>query len=200
MKVYTISPSGNKKPENIEIKMNILGFERTGKTLFAKKLTSKNNKDINHSLTKYIPTIGGEYRQEIIIYEKKSFLVHIWDTAGQERFFSLLNVYLHQTNIILIFYDPLNRYSFDKIKDYLVLIKNRIPFIEKIVIAIVRNKYELNIDKNNSENIVSDEEALEYADKNNVLFFHLSNFEKYETGINELINSILKNYILKLQK
>ena len=195
MKSHSIPPLETKKPENIEIKMTILGFERTGKTTFSIKLTSKNNKDRNQSLSQYIPTFGGEYRRINITFEKKAFLIHIYGTSGQDRYYTSTNLYANQANIILIFYDPLNRYSFDKIKNYMELIENNIPSRENLLIAIVRNKYELNIDKNNSKNnIVSDEEALEYADKNNLLYFHLSNFEKYETGINELINLVLKYY------
>ena len=44
---------------------------------------------------------------------------------------------------------------------------------------------------------VSDEEALEFADKYNMLFFHLSLHEKYETGIKELFETVLNEYIIK---
>ena len=199
MREHSIPPLEANKPEHIEIKMVILGFESTGKNTFSIKLTSKSDKDFNQRLSKNILTIGAKYRRINIKFEKKTFLVHICITPGHESFYSQFNLYINQSNIILIFYDPLNRYSFDKIKYFMELIKNIIPSSENLVIAIVRSKYELNIDKNNSKNIVSDEEALEYADKNNLLFFHLSIFEKYETGIKELINSVLKYYNKILQ-
>ena len=43
-------------------------------------------------------------------------------------------------------------------------------------------------------NRVSEEEALEYASKNNILFAHISIVEKYASGINELIDKALKEY------
>ena len=42
--------------------------------------------------------------------------------------------------------------------------------------------------------IISDEEALEFAEENGLLFCHLSMFDKYENGINELMIKILKKY------
>ena len=52
----------------------------------------------------------------------------------------------------------------------------------------------------NNENIVSDEEALEYADKQKLFFSHLSNFVKYETGINQIFELILKEYLKREKK
>ena len=42
---------------------------------------------------------------------------------------------------------------------------------------------------------VSDEEALEFTDKNNIFFLHLSNSEKYETGLKNIIYFIINKYV-----
>ena len=48
---------------------------------------------------------------------------------------------------------------------------------------------------------VSDEEALEYiSNKNNFYFAHISSFEKYETGIKNLIEIILFYYLKNKNK
>ena len=52
----------------------------------------------------------------------------------------------------------------------------------------------------NNEDIVSDEEALEYADKNKLYFSHLSNFLKYETGINQIFELALNEYLKREKK
>ena len=62
--------------------------------------------------------------------------------------------------------------------------------IKEVVYVLVSSKYDL------SKNIqkVSEEEALEFASNNNMLFAHISIAEKYENGINELIDKALKEY------
>ena len=44
---------------------------------------------------------------------------------------------------------------------------------------MIRNKYEINANKNDNIDFISDEKALEYADSNQLFFYHLSNYEKY---------------------
>ena len=61
--------------------------------------------------------------------------------------------------------------------------------------ALIRNKYD-----NTYRNEISDEEALEFADENNMLFFHLSLHEKNETGVKELFETILNEYFRRKEK
>ena len=53
--------------------------------------------------------------------------------------------------------------------------------INSAFIVLVRSRYDECLKNNDNKIIVSDEEALEFADSNNIYFTHLSNFEKYET-------------------
>jgi len=48
--------------------------------------------------------------------------------------------------------------------------------------------------------MISDEEVLEYSDKNNLLFRNLSNLEKYGSGIEEIIEDIINTYLHKNNK
>ena len=123
-----------------------------------------------------------------IKYLNRIFKLKIFDNAGQERFRTFTHNYLKISSIYLIFYDAFNRESFNTLKDY---IDSILSIDEKRIIIIVRSKYELNIEhiKNNID-IVSDEEVFEYINKkninDNIYFFHLSNYEKYESGINTI--------------
>ena len=45
--------------------------------------------------------------------------------------------------------------------------------------------------------MISDEEILEYADKNNLSFRNLSNLEKYGSGIEEIIEDCINGYLNK---
>ena len=68
-----------------------------------------------------------------------------------------------------------------------------------MMVFLIRVKYDLNIKSDNNENIdfVSDEEAMEYADKNNMIFLHISSFEKNDKGFENLLNLITKQYLLQ---
>ena len=59
---------------------------------------------------------------------------------------------------------------------------------------LIRSRYEECLENNDNKNIVSDEEALEFADLNNLYFEHFSNFEKNEDA-DEFLKNILKYFI-----
>ena len=61
--------------------------------------------------------------------------------------------------------------------------------------VLIRSRYDECLETNDNKNIVSDEEALEYADLNNLYFTHFSNFEKNDIGFDELLKIALKNFI-----
>lgn len=61
----------------------------------------------------------------------------------------------------------------------------------------MRSKYDLNGNINNDD-FISDEEVLEYADKNKISFAHLSSFEKYDNGIDYLLNLIAPQLISQI--
>ena len=166
----------------------ILGNEFVGKSAFIEKYKNKNNyKKFLESQKKYFPTIGCDVMLMKIKYLNKKFKLQVWDTSGQETFFNIIKAYLKTPNVILIFYDALNRISFNKAKTYY---QEYISVNADVMAIFIRSKYELK--GKNILDIVSDEEVLEFIDnKPNSFFFHLSCFEKYETGINNLIEFII---------
>ena len=63
------------------------------------------------------------------------------------------------------------------------------------MITLIRNKYDYKC-----RNEISDDEPLEFADKKNMPFFHLSLHEKYETGVKQLFETVLNEYFRKKEK
>jgi len=102
----------------------------------------------------------------------------------------LTESYLRGGKIVFLFYDAYDRASFEKIDYYY---RKFLEFKYPPIFILIRNKFDLNM-PGTEENIVTDEEAFEYADKNNMLFFHLSNYEKYESGIEEIFQFALNYY------
>ena len=61
------------------------------------------------------------------------------------------------------------------------------------ILALIRNEY----DRTEKEEI-SGEETIEFADLNNMLFFHLSLHEKNENFIKELFENVLNESFMVL--
>ena len=169
------------------IKIVFIGNSETGKSTFLSKIKDNYvDKD-----AKYIPTIGGSYASLKKEYKNEDFVLDFWDTSGVEKYYSLIKFFYNNADAILIFYDSYDIKTFEKAKIMLNDCKN---FITKNpLIALIRSRYDEYLKNNDDKNIVSDEGALEFADLNNIYFFHLSSFEKYENGLNELIKFVVEN-------
>ncbi len=48
---------------------------------------------------------------------------------------------------------------------------------------------------NEKDNIIDDEEVLEFAEKNKLIYSHISILEKYSQGVNELFKKVLNEYL-----
>ena len=174
----------------IKIKLSVIGDECTGKSIFLKYLN--NNKLDKSEYVEYIPTSGAAYFLKRLIYKNKIYSFEFWDNAGNIKYRSLNMIFVSNSKVILIFYNHMNRNSFETAKELISWSKDRC--INNPIYVLVCNKYQLNMNEK-TKNIVRDEEVLEYAEKNDILFSHISIFDKYEDGINELFIKILNKYI-----
>ena len=180
--------------EPIYAKIIMVGGVNVGKSLFMKRINIiKTGEEFNieNFDENYISTFGSVYTSFLFKIKDKRYKVQIWDVSGQDRLENLVNYIARGAGAILLFYDSFNRDSFLKAKK---LYANLYKSYPESIYALVRSKYDLSLKEVNND-IVSDEEALEFANNNNIIFAHLSNFEKYETGTNELFLKI----ILKLE-
>ena len=185
----------NTKERDFFLKVVITGKDSIGKTIFTNRLRS--NDDYYKFKTypiDYIQTIGVEIIGTSIKFYNKTFKLQIWDLSGHILFENIVSAYYKGANIILIFFDSFDRSSFEKAKS---IYKERIQdkFTKDKICLLIRSKY--GNSQKELKDFVSDEEALEFADKNNLLFKHISCFEKYETGIKELIMLFLNQYLKK---
>ena len=184
-----------KEPKQIDYLMKVIisGKDKTGKSIFDQRL-GYNNIDkqfFKSNYLQYKETMGFEFISIYIKFNNKNFKLQIWDTQGNELYIDIIKCFFHASSIVLLFYDAFDKQSFEYVKKIYSEQKNLV----KCLFYLIRIKYDLNIKPENKD-FVSDEEALEYADKNNILFLHLSSFEKYDNGINSLLNYVLKQYLL----
>ena len=175
------------------LKVALVGDFSMGKTTFLSRILSKNYLNFLKDKGTIISTDGGSYLELYIKIKDRKFSLHIWDTSGQRRFSSLIRHFYKEATIILLFYDPFDKSSFKRVDEILFQIKNE--DIKNVILGLISNKYEKNVKNVHNMDIVSDEEALEYADKNKLYFSHLSNFVKYETGINQIFELVLNEYL-----
>ena len=173
---------------NCLYKFAIYGKSKTGKTHLANRLKLYND------YSKFIDckekiryTTGIDYTIFCIKYKNKIIKIQLWDTSGVPIYESIITRYFKGTQAIILCYDAYERDSFN-------YIKNKISQIQQTnnnaICVLIRNKYDSKINEKNV-NIVSDEEVLEFADKNNLFFQHISCFEKNGNGIINLIELIL---------
>ena len=101
------------------VKIVSVGKSQIGKTILSKKISFYNDyKTFNQLPKNYNSTIGIEFIAKGKKLNDKMYKFQIWDASGQERF-QLINTFSYDgANFILIFYDALDKDSFDKAKTH----------------------------------------------------------------------------------
>ena len=61
--------------------------------------------------------------------------------------------------------------------------------------VLIGAKYDLKIKEDKKDDIVTEEEALEYVKEKNALYAHLSLLEKYSNGVIEIVKKFFDEYI-----
>ena len=118
--------------------------------------------------------------------------MQLWDVSGQERWEDTVYYLARGAGANLLFYDSFDRKSFLKAIEFYTNLYKSYP---KSIYVLIKGKYDLPFNAENNNNIICDEEALEFANKNDIIFTHLSIYEKYENGINELFEKIFLKYL-----
>ena len=180
----------NQKNKNKNVRINIVLAADcgVGKTAFVLRLQNKNYNNYMKQDKYLSATIGCDYFTLILNHRDIIVELRIFDTEWLNSWtFNCLFRYFEKADIVFLFYDSSFKYTLEAIKDkqYFFALHCK----KNTIFALIRNKYD-----DTSKEDISDEEALEFADLNNMLFFHLSLHEKNETGIKELFEKVLNEY------
>ena len=178
------------------IKLVILGGENSGKTKFC-EFFYDNNQDID--FTNYQSTEGAGFFAKDIIYKKNYYRLNAWDTPGQEKYDGLNGVFYRDADIIFIFFIYNKKDSFERANALYQTAKyNTKP---NVIFALIGNKYdEDKICLKEEDNILHEEEILEFTEENNLIFGHLSIKEKYSNGFKEIFMKVMDKYIKNIKK
>ena len=168
------------------IKIVLLGLnsEGVGKTSLIKRI-------LNDSFDDYSPaTVGfNKFEKMIKLKNGKELKLLIYDTSGKER---ILKAFLESNKYFacaLLVYDITDRESFNELES---LFQYIIENLELQLVYLIGNKFD-KID----ERKVKEEEAIEFAKKNNMRYFKISC--KTNSGINELFEELCNEILLKIR-
>ena len=187
--------NGEPKQIDYDIKIIMSGKEEE-KYIFLERLIM--NDKVSSKLDISFDPIGFDSKSKCIKFKNKIFRLYIFNYYGIELGYNIIRC----SDVFLLFYDAYDRYSFEKVKNKVKYIYEQYELQNNnfnCILFLIRSKYELSL-KSQNDDYVSDEEAMEYADKNNMLFTHISSFEKYDSGIKNLLNLILIEYLRRNKK
>ena len=159
----------------IVLKLLLLGDSSVGKTSILLKYIS--NKFDESSIS----TVGVDYMDKIIDYNKFKIKLQIWDTSGEEKFRTITKNFYRNADGLLVVFDLTKKESYDHIKSWLDEAKEN---NDKLKTILIGNKLDLK-----DERIVAIDVAKQFAEKNNLKYIETS--AKDGTNINESFQTII---------
>lgn len=127
-------------------------------------------------------TIGASFFAKIIEHNNKRYKFNIWDTAGQEKYSCLVPLYYRNSDAALIVYDITNRETYKKAISSIDELRNNSSVS---AIIIIGNKSDLE-----SERRVTNKEAKEFCETNDVIFLETS--AKNNINIKEILTTLIE--------
>ena len=94
------------------IRVLMIGDSAVGKTSLVIRF------DEDSFSTKFITTIGVDYRDKLVTIEDAPIKLQIWDTAGQERFRSLTANFFGKADGFVVCFDVANHSSFEHVSSW----------------------------------------------------------------------------------
>ncbi|KAL3806655.1 hypothetical protein ACHAXA_007996 [Cyclostephanos tholiformis] len=166
------------------VRLLMVGDSSCGKTSLVLRF------DQNVFSTKFVTTIGVDYRDKMVKIEGAPMRLQLWDTAGQERFRSLTSNFFGRADGFVLCYDISNRPSFDHVIGWMRDIRTRAP--PDCDIVLCGNKSDLDGDR-----VVGYDEGKALADEYGVQFYETSALtgNNVEVMFNSLATTIKRRRI-----
>ncbi len=159
----------------IVLKLLLLGDSSVGKTSILLEYISNKFDDSS------ISTVGVDYMDKIIDYNKFKIKLQIWDTSGEEKFRTITKNFYRNADGLLVVFDLTNTASYDHISIWINEAKEN---NDKLKTILIGNKLDLK-----DERIVAIDVAKQFAEKNNLKYIETS--AKDGTNINESFQAII---------
>lgn len=112
----------------------------------------------------YAATIGVDFRVKVVVRDHEMVKLQLWDTAGQEKFRCLIKHYYRGVHSVLLFYDVSCVHSFIHLPQWILDIRAEAGDVPIVLIGT----------KIDTDRLISTEQGLKFATKNNLGFFETS--------------------------
>ena len=164
-----------KAETKIIVKLLLLGDSSVGKTSILLKYIS--NKFDESSIS----TVGVDYMDKIIDYNKFKIKLKIWDSSGEEKYRKITKNFYRNADGLLVVFDLTKKESFSHVQSWINEAKEN---NDKLKTLLIGNKLDLK-----DERIVAIDVAKQFAEKNNLKYIETS--AKDGTNINESFQAII---------
>ena len=144
------------------VRILMIGDSNVGKTSLVLRY------DTSIFSSRFVTTIGVDYRDKQITLGSTSIRLQLWDTAGQERFRSLTSNFFGRADGFVLTYSINSRSSFEHCVGWLRDIQSRAP--PDVEIILVGNKCDLE----DEERAVSYDSGFQLAREYGIEFFEAS--------------------------
>ena len=115
----------------------------------------------------YKCTIGVDFLMKSVEVKGKKVKLQLWDTAGQEKYKSMVSSYYRGANVALVVFDITSRSSFESLPLWIENYYKNGP--EQKNIILIGNKKDMA-----DQRQVTQEEAEEFSETNNMIYFETS--------------------------
>ena len=176
--------SENNSEDEKEIKVILLGNSGVGKTSIINRYV--NNVYNSNCET----TLGSTYSTREVIKDNVVYKLNLWDTTGQEKYHSITNLFIKGSSIVILVYSIDLLSSFEGLNYWYNSLKENLEG-NNYVLAVVGSKSDL---INEEEEVVSEDEAKNFAKERNAIFKLVSSKED-PVGINNLFDMLLDELI-----
>lgn len=168
----------------MSVNIMLLGNTEVGKTTFLQQYIKKTFKEVG------MMTVGVDSETiDIIIDNKKKVKTKIWDTAGQEKYQAIFRAHYQKADGMILMYSVIERFSFDKIQDWINSIKDSSR--EGITIFLISNKN----DYPEKQKEVTSEEGKALAEQLSLPFYEITS--KDYSQVAQVMHDIVKEVVNK---
>ena len=168
----------------MSVNIMLLGNTEVGKTTFLQQYIKKTFKEVG------MMTVGVDLETiDIIIDNKKKVKTKIWDTAGQEKYQAIFRAHYQKADGMILMYSVIERFSFDKIQDWINSIKESSR--EGITIFLISNKN----DYPEKQKEVTSEEGKALAKQLSLPFYEITS--KDYSQVAQVMHDIVKEVVNK---
>jgi len=177
---FSSSTDDGKVDYDEEIKIIVVGESGVGKSNII--IRYNGGQFDSHSL----PNNSSCFIVKYYKFGKKIYRINVWDTAGQEKYHSLTKIFIKDSHIALLVYAINDYNSFEKLDFWHNTVKE---VCKNIMISVIGNKIDL-FDEEKVDQKLAKAKAKEYNAN-----FGLTSALNDDTGIDEIIENIVKDYI-----